>query len=107
MESNSNLSINAEVISTRDVVIKKLVDYYQTSYCDRYGQLGTISSEQIAKSNEEMEVLRTIVQTATYGYTYGTYNGFQPWGSFLDKEVESLCQKAFSNNRHRKNMNNW
>lgn len=96
-----------EANSTRDSVIEKLVQYYQTSYCDRYGQLTTISSGAIAKNDDEMKILRTIVQTATYGYTYGTYSGFCPWGSFIDKEVESLCQKAFSNNRHRKNMNNW
>jgi hypothetical protein len=107
MTSKINLSKNALPVNTRDIVIERLVTYYRTSGCDRYGQLGTISSAAIAKNDEEMDVLRTIVQTATYGYTYGTYSGFQPWGSFIDAEIESLCQKAFAQNRSRNNMNNW
>ncbi len=107
MTSKINLSKNAQKVNARDIVIENLVTYYRTSGCDRYGQLGVISSGQIAKTDEEMDVLRSIVQTATYGYTYGTYNGFQPWGSFIDAEIESLCRKAFTQNSSRNNMNNW
>lgn len=88
-------------------VIKNLVKYYNTSGCDRYGQLSTISARKIAKTDEEMEVLKEIVQVALVGYQYGTYEGIFPWGGFKDKEVEQMCKDAFRLNDSRKNMNNW
>ncbi len=94
-------------METRDKVIKDLVNYFRNSGCDRYGQLGVISEGQIAKTEEEKEVLNDIVNIGTYGYTYGTYRGFAPWGSFKDAEIEKMCREAFSNNPSRNNGNHW
>jgi hypothetical protein len=85
----------------------KLVEYYGTTGCDRYGQIRTISARQIAKTDEEMDVLKDIVSVALVGYQYGTYEGIFPWGGFKDKDVESLCREAFMKNPSRNNMNNW
>ena len=94
-------------METKNKVIEDLVKYYMTSGCDRYGQLGVISEGQIARTDEEKEVLNEIVKVNTYGYTYGTYRGFNPWGNFKDSEVERMCQEAFQQNKGRLNMNNW
>ncbi len=88
-------------------VVDKLVDYYRTTGCDRYGQIRTISARQIAKTDEEMNVLNDIVGVALVGYQYGTYEGIFPWGNFKDKEVETMCKQAFSTNPSRNNGNNW
>jgi hypothetical protein len=85
----------------------KLVEYYRTTGCDRYGQISTISARQIAKTDEEMDVLKDIVSVALVGYQYGTYEGIFPWGGFKDKAVENLCREAFMKNPSRNNMNNW
>jgi hypothetical protein len=91
----------------RKKVIEDLIKYYRTSGCDRYGQLGVISEGQIARTDEEKEVLNEIVNVGLYGYTYGTYRGFSPWGNFKDSEVERMCREAFQQNKGRLNMNNW
>jgi hypothetical protein len=88
-------------------IIEKLVNYYRTSGCDRYGQLSTISARQIAKTDEEMDVLKEIVQVALVGYQYGSYEGIFPWGKFIDKDVEQMCKNAFMSNNSRNNGNNW
>ena len=91
----------------RTEMIEKLVNYYRTSGCDRYGQLSTISARQIAKTDEEMDVLKEIVQVALVGYQYGTYEGIFPWSGFKDKDVEKMCKEAFSKNPNRNNGNSW
>jgi len=88
-------------------VVDKLVEYYRTTGCDRYGQISTISARQIAKTDEEMNVLKDIVGVALVGYQYGTYEGIFPWGSFKDKDVETMCKQAFITNPSRNNGNNW
>jgi len=91
----------------RHEIEQKLINYYKTSGCDRYGQLRTISAEQIAKTDEEMDILKQIVNVNTYGYTYGTYLGFVPWGAFKDDHVERMCREAFAQNPSRNNGNHW
>jgi hypothetical protein len=91
----------------KNEIIKKLVDYYRTSGCDRYGQLSCISARQIAKTDEEMKVLNEIIKVSLVGYRYGTYEGIFPWGGFKDKNVEAMCKQAFSMNPSRNNCNNW
>lgn len=88
-------------------IIEKLVNYYRTSGCDRYGQLSCISARQIAKTDEEMDMLKEIVQVALVGYQYGTYEGIFPWGKFIDKDVEQMCKEAFAKNPSRNNGNSW
>jgi hypothetical protein len=88
-------------------IIEKLVKHYRVSGCDRYGQLSTISARQIAKTDEEMDVLKEIVQVCLVGYQYGTYEGIFPWGGFKDKEVEQMCKEAFAKNRDRNNRTSW
>lgn len=94
-------------METRNKIIEELIKYYGTSGCDRYGQLGVISEGQIARTDEEKKVLNEIVKVNTYGYTYGTYKGFAPWGSFIDSEVEQLCRESFAKNPSRNNCNHW
>lgn len=91
----------------REMLIEKLVNHYRTSGCDRYGQLGTISARQIAKTDEEIDVLKEIVGIALVGYQYGTYEGIFPWGGFKDKDVEQMCKEAFAKNPSRNNGNHW
>jgi predicted metal-binding protein len=91
----------------KEMLVEKLVKHYRTSGCDRYGQLNTISARQIAKTDEEMEVLKEIVQVALVGYQYGTYEGIFPWGKFKDKDVEQMCKEAFAQNSSRNNGNHW
>jgi hypothetical protein len=88
-------------------IIEKLVKHYRVSGCDRYGQLSTISARQIAKTDEEMDVLKEIVQVCLVGYQYGTYEGIFPWGGFKDKDVEKMCKEAFAKNPDRNNRNSW
>ena len=103
-----NLRKNSDPITAREIVIERLVNYYRTANCDRYGQLAVIVMDSIAKNDEEKAELRTIVQTASYGGSCGTfYGGFVPWGAFKDSEIESLCQNAFVQNPSRQKMNNW
>ncbi len=85
----------------------KLVEYYRTTGCDRYGQISTISAKQIAKTDEEMDVLKDIIGVALVGYQYGTYEGIFPWGGFKDKDVEQMCKEAFAQNPSRNNGNHW
>ena len=54
-----------------------------------------------------MDILKQIVKVNTYGYTYGTYLGFVPWGAFKDNHVEMMCKEAFAQNPSRNNENNW
>ena len=88
-------------------LVDKLVEYYRTTGCDRYGQIRTISARQIAKTDEEMNVLKNIVRVAIVGYQYGTYEGIFPWGNFKDDDVEAMCKQAFRTNPSRNNGNNW
>jgi len=88
-------------------LIDRIVDYYRTCGCDRYGQLGTIPARQLAPTDGEMEELKKIVSVSLVGYQYGTYEGIFPWGGFKDKEVERRCKEAFANNPSRNNGNNW
>lgn len=94
-------------MSNNKSLIDRIVDYYRTSGCDRYGQLRTISARQLAPTDGEMEELKKIVSVSLVGYQYGTYEGIFPWGGFKDKEVEQRCKEAFANNPSRNNGNNW
>lgn len=107
MTSKINMKKNAIPVTAKDIIIEKLVNYYRTHSCDRYGQLKTVDIFAISHDAEEQKTLREIVQIQTYGWKYGTYVGFSPWGCFLDKEVENLCRIAFGQNPNRDNMNNW
>jgi len=91
----------------KEMLVEKLVKHYRTSGCDRYGQLNTISARQIAKTDEEMVVLKEIVSVNLVGYQYGTYEGIFPWGSFKDSNVEQMCKEAFAQNPSRNNGNHW
>jgi hypothetical protein len=91
----------------KEKLVETLINHYKTSGCDRYGQLNTISARQIAKTDEEMEVLKEIVQVALVGYQYGTYEGIFPWGKFKDSNVEQMCKEAFAQNPSRNNGNHW
>lgn len=91
----------------RQEIEKRIVEYYRTKECDGYGQLKTIDAYDIVKNEDEMEVLKKIVNVATYGWTYGTYLGFAPFGSFKDEYVETLCKEAYMENKSRYKMNNW
>lgn len=86
---------------------KRIVEYYRTADCDRYGQLKTVDAHRIAKSDDEMKQLGEFVNLQTYGYTYGTYKGFSPWGAFKCFELENECRSAFAKNPSRNNQNNW
>jgi hypothetical protein len=88
-------------------IVKKLVEYYNTANCDAYGQLKTIDIYNVVKTEKQIEILKEIVEVSTYGYTYGTYLAFRPFGSFKDKKVEELCKNSFMQNPSRRNMNRW
>jgi len=89
-------SIFKEIKVMKEMLVEKLIKHYRTSGCNRYGQLNTISARQIAKTDEEMEVLKEIVRVTLVGYQYGTYEGIFPWGSFKDSNVEQMCKEAFA-----------
>jgi hypothetical protein len=86
---------------------ERIVNYYRTANCDRYGQLKTVDAHQIAKSSDDMKELGELIGLQTYGYGYGTYKGFSPWGAFKCEELEKECQGAFAKNKSRNNQNNW
>jgi hypothetical protein len=88
-------------------VKQKLVAHYETASCDRYGQLKTMDVHSICKTEEEREALKQVVKVSTYGYTYGTYEGFSPWYDFKDKELERQCNEAFGRNKGRNNGDQW
>lgn len=86
---------------------ERIVEYYRTANCDRYGQMKTVDAHMIAKGSDEMKQLSEFVQLQAYGYTYGTYKGFSPWGAFKCAELEKECRSAFAKNPSRNNQNNW
>lgn len=85
---------------------KRLVNYYLTCNCDRYGQINTIDAHRIVVDASEMDELRKLVELNTYGYQYGTYLGFSPWNIKCPKLLEE-CKKALAKNPSRNNCNNW
>lgn len=102
----------------RQEVIDAMVHYYQNQSTDQYGQLGCINIYSICKGlgrdengkidEEYFRELETIVNVKTYGWTYGTYEGFVPFGSFKDKEVQRQCNEAFDKNVYRsRSINSW
>lgn len=89
-------------------LIQQIVKYYRTHTTDRYGQLGTIDIYRVTESNEEREQLKDLVKVSVFGWAYGTYKGFSPWGAFKCAELEKLCKEAFANNEHMlRNLNSW
>lgn len=86
---------------------ERIINYYRTAECDRYGQLPTISVRAIAKTEEEVEELKRFVNVSTYGSRFGNYQGFRPWTDFQEAYLKSECATAFHNNPSRKNQNNW
>jgi len=95
-------------MTTQQEMKQRLIDYYRTCSTGRYGTLNTISVGAIAKNEEEANVLGTLVNVGTYGYTYGTYKGFSAWGAFKDEDLERECNEAFNKNQNRiESANSW
>jgi hypothetical protein len=93
-----------------NTIREKIVKYYRTADCDRYGQLKTIAVGNVIdyRNEEEVEYLSSVINVSTYGYQYGTYKGFSPFGAFKCAELEKECTAAFKENRNRtSNLNSW
>ena len=89
---------------------EKLINYYRTCSCDRYGQMSTIDIFRIIDGNnpQEVEELSSLVAISTYGDRYGTYKGINPWGAFKSEDIKAQCREAFAQNENRtRNLNSW
>jgi hypothetical protein len=84
----------------------KIIKYYRTATTDSYAQLGVISVYSIAKTPEEREEIKKLVKVSVYGGRFGTYEAFNSFGGFLDKELEERCRVAFYLNENRIKNNN-
>lgn len=94
----------------KNTIKEKLINYYRTCSCDKYGQMSTISISSIidTKNPQELEELSSLVSISTYGSRFGTYKGINPWGSFKSDDIREECSKAFAQNEERKrNLNSY
>lgn len=95
---------------TKEFIYEAMTKYYKTCHCDRYGQIKTIDVYSVFKdrTKEVLEYLKTdrLIKVMTYGWQYGTYEGFSPW-DINEADLKHACQIAFKTNPSRNNMNQW
>ena len=95
----------------KDYIKQALVDYLTRDGIDGYGQFKTLQpyevfkdkTEEVLKWNEEHKLL----SIQTYGWTYGTYKGFNV-GYIKDAEIKQACSDAVKNNEvYKRAMTTW
>ena len=79
-----------------------MVDYFKTCSVDKYGQTKVVQPYSVFKDKTEevLEYLKSdkIITIKTYGWQYGTYEGFSLTYGVHDEGIRIACYDALKEN---------